>query len=49
MFTSDQKLDALFFNCINRVKNLCPSIWETQFNKQVIDIYWATYYLNPNH
>ena len=48
-FTPGQKLDALFSNRINRAGNPCSSIWETRFNKQVMDIHWAAYHLDPAH
>lgn len=28
---------------------ICRSLWETRFNKQVMDIHWAAYHLDPDH
>lgn len=48
-FGPSRKHDALFSNHINRPSNLCRSLWETRFNKQVMDIHWAAYHLDPDH
>lgn len=48
-FTPGQKLDALFSDRTNRAGNLCSSIWGIRFNKQVMDIHWAAYHLDPDH
>lgn len=39
----------MFSNRINRAGNHCSSLWEMRFNKQVMDIHWAAYHLDPDH
>lgn len=48
-FARTAEIDTIFQSRIN--KNGCqyPSVWKTQFQKQVIDIHFVAYHLDPNN
>ena len=48
-FAPASKLDTLFTSRQTRRRNPLKSIWNTRFEKQVLDLHWAAYHLDPNN
>lgn len=48
-FARATEIESIFQLCVDKKGQQYKSVWKTQYEKQVIDIHFVAYYLDPNN